>query len=547
MGDEGATTPRSSSNASSREFDATSPALLVFPLTIRNLLQANGEALGEIVASCERDLEMPVLKRLLATKLDSASQLLNVARTEVLDAYNRGSEDELPEDEVLDPHCDCYYVFDRKSAPLGKNGWAARLSDRAFGFGTRYMSRFGLPVPLAGAAAGAPPHSCKYLGAARDVGEIASTCTRTVPGEVDLARQDQTDACRVLAREFAMQLTAETSPCGDLFLHYLIALYLSLWHISLPRREECLTQLFGGDRLPDGVVGDDTWHRLLYEVICFVKDTRLLTYSTSYESTDGNIISHNLISDLIAYGDGADDNVDGMITLPGDLIAYGENGAADLIAFGVRKRVSDFRSGYEVEAYFEALFFRRKDVAAQLINFQVDSCWAPTALIWDALNERDVQSWMFSDPELVAAIAPEVLNDRDRRGGHSLLSELFVCLEIEVYAVYSKTHFAATSLLDAAGRVHLHPLRTVLSTPGISLSTLTSPLPLGERWSGYMQTRQRGDLQITPLAWVDTLIAGWLPGVPRIREPLCPEVLTELQEIRQALVGAIAARGGVVE
>ena len=56
----------------------------------------------------------------------------------------------MPEDEVLDPHCDCYYVFDRKSALLGKNGWAARLSDRAFGFGTRYMSRFGLPVPLAG-------------------------------------------------------------------------------------------------------------------------------------------------------------------------------------------------------------------------------------------------------------------------------------------------------------------------------------------------------------------------------------------------------------
>ena len=39
--------------------------------------------------------------------------------------------------------------------------------------------------------------------------------------------QDQFDASRILAREFAKQLTAETAPGGELFLYYLIALYTS--------------------------------------------------------------------------------------------------------------------------------------------------------------------------------------------------------------------------------------------------------------------------------------------------------------------------------
>ena len=86
--------------ASSRRTVEQAPAP-PFPRMIRNILQFNGEPLEGICATCERDLELVFLKRVLAKRLDSAALLLDVVRAEVLDDYVAGGQ--LVQDKRLDP------------------------------------------------------------------------------------------------------------------------------------------------------------------------------------------------------------------------------------------------------------------------------------------------------------------------------------------------------------------------------------------------------------------------------------------------------------
>lgn len=212
-----------------------------------------------------------------------------------------------------------------------------------------------------------------------------------------------------------------------------------------------------------------------------------------------------------------------------------------------------------------------------------------------------VHSWIFCDPHLVREIPQDVLNHHDALG-RSLLSSLFEGLEEHLFYNPKKKAFANTSWMGPDGHVRRHPLVTVIMTPHISLQTLVHPLPtcsarddchLGH-WACDVLGLKRASsgridllldriadqaetsflslhritsvlfssckrrsvvdpssfrVQITPLNWIDSLIAGRPRTYHSVRvfEPPSGEALDVLQEIREALVNTIVARGGILE
>ena len=99
---------------------------------------------------------------------------------------------------------------------------------------------------------------------------------------IDWGWRDQFNACRILAREFALHLTLETAPGGALFLHHL----LNRHHVGAGNR---MREEDPNIKFPAGVTPEDTFFRLAYELIRFVPDERLLSFRVPFS---GEVYGH---------------------------------------------------------------------------------------------------------------------------------------------------------------------------------------------------------------------------------------------------------------